>query len=129
MRNWFAELVERGGPQLLSIFQLALPLVAVCVFHAVRPRRWALWAGAIGCALVVLIGVTGYVQSSGRTDDAIARMREEHSASEAELAEHRERGYAEARLPLVYGGGLAAGCAIVLAIGEVRRRRRARSSA
>ncbi len=123
MESWFAEKVQQGGPAALTILQLMLPGLAVSVFHAIAPRKWAAWIAAGIVALAIVIATSGYFASTARNDRAVEMSRRE-GVPAAELEDSHERGYAEARVPFQFAGALAAPCAIALAIGEVRRRRR-----
>ena len=119
------ELIEQGGPAAQSVLYLGVPLVAVSIVHAVAPKRWALWVGGLGAALVLAIAFSGYSKSRSQTDEAIERMSREPGAMKpSELAELRERGYLEAYRPLQFGGVLAGACVIPLVIGELRRRKK-----
>ena len=124
MESWFAELLQQGGPMAVSVLQLAAPALAVSIFHAISPRRWAWWAGAIAVLAILAIGLLGFVQGRGRTDDAVASWSRDAKTSKADLADMHERGYLEALRPLQFGGVFAGACALPLLVGEIRRRRR-----
>ena len=124
MESWFSELIQQGGPAALRILSLAAPTLAVSIFHAIWPRRWAVWAGGIAVALFLVTGVVGLVQGRDLTDKSVEAWTHDPKVAPAEIVEMHERGYAEARVPLEIAGVLAGACAIPLLVGELRRRRR-----
>jgi hypothetical protein len=124
MSSWFSEMVQQGGPRALMVLELAGPAVLVSVIHAISPRRWAFWGGAVATTLLLVIGIVGLVEGRSRTDAGVEMMAQDSRTSPADLAEMREAGYQESLRPLQFGGVFAGACAIPLLIGQLRRRRR-----
>ena len=70
------------------------------------------------------IGLLGFVQGRGRTDDAVESWSRDAKTSKADLADMHDRGYLEALRPLQFAGVLGGACVLPLLVGEIRRRRR-----
>ena len=119
---WLAEMLQRGGPQALTVLSLSGPALVVSVIHALRPRRWAWWTGVVMVALMLLVGLLGYVQARSAVDHAVDRMRADGTPAPA-LRRMRDAGEAEALVPLQFAGVLALPCAVALLIGRSRRQR------
>src|SRR5436305_12666801 len=104
MQSWLSEMIQQGGPGAVTVLYLGGPALAISIFHAVHPMRWAVWSGAILVALMLAIGVSGYFQARSRTDHAVASWSHDGKMTPQDIADMRERGYLEARRPLQFGG-------------------------
>lgn len=115
-------LFHRGGPTLYWITFLLGPSFVLCLWHAIRPARWRFLAGLAAVVVILGIGTFGTLQARGRADDHMPNPQEGTPASEVQR--FRDEINAEANLPIKVAGAVAGGLAILLVIGQLRRRRR-----
>jgi hypothetical protein len=134
MSTWLATLFHQGGPTMFSIEYVGVAGIIVAALHVYAPRRWSLWTGAAIVACVLAIGIYGTLENRRRTDDNVERdEREEREAREhpdperrpprpEDIEFERAEGYREAMRPIQFAGVVAGALALVLALGELRRR-------
>lgn len=116
-------LIQQGGPAALQTLYLAGPTFALSLAYAITLRRWAWWAAAAATALLLGLGVLGYLDASSTLDRALDAREHDSSYSREDLARMREDGGREARIPLQMAGVLAGACAVVLVAGRIRAAR------
>ena len=129
--TWLATMFHQGGPTMYWIEYLGIAGVVVVLVHLFKPQPWSLWASLAAIVLVLASGAYGTLKGRSMTDEGVemwahpiddATPTERRVVPPAELDEMRAAGYAEAMRPIQFAGIVAGGLALLLAIGELRRR-------
>jgi len=115
--TWVSTMFHQGGPTMYWIEYLGVPAVVIALLSIVTLASWARWA-TIGLTVAILgCGAYGTVHNQHFLDEALAR-----EAASPYLAEMRDQGAVEAKRPIEFAGIVAGGLAVLIAIGEIRRR-------
>jgi hypothetical protein len=113
-----AELFREGGAAMGFIVLFAVGALVFAILHAALARRWTLVAAAIQVPLPLLAGLAGWILGRVAVAEAVA------FADAGFAQELAEIGYAEARIPLVFGAIAFCACLVPFAIGVARQVRR-----
>jgi len=119
--TWVSTMFHQGGPTMFWIEYLAVPAVVIGVLSIVSLASWARWVTMALTIAILGCGVYGTVHNQHLLDDALAREAAETPPSPY-LAEMRDQGAVEAKRPIEFAGIVVGGVAVLIAIGELRRR-------
>lgn len=112
------QMFQEGGWVMYGIVLFGLPALGLAVAHALVARKWSLMGSAIALVLVLILGIGGTIQNRIRVDEVLGSV-----AINREDAERlRARGYAESYRPIQFAGIAAALGALLVTVGEVRRK-------
>jgi hypothetical protein len=115
--QWFATLVNQGGPTVLMIFALVIPGLALVGVHIGMRRRWSLFVSLGVIALILGIGVFGMMMGRSRTDSALGSMEDEQ-----DRLMMREAGYSEAYRPMQVAGVIGGILVVGVVVAQLRKR-------
>jgi len=116
--TFVSTMLHQGGPTMFWILYLTGPALIVAILHAAMARGWSLIASLGAMALVLAIGLYGRHIGRELTDEYADRADREGDAQ-------REAGYRESSRPLQLALIVSGLLVVPVAIGEIRRRRRA----
>jgi hypothetical protein len=111
---------QEGGWAMYFIVLFGLPALLLAGIHALAARKWSLVGAVIALALVLLTGMGGTMNARSRVDGALG-----NAAVDPDVAVRiRAQGYSESNRPIQFAGFVAAVGGLLVAAGELRRRKR-----
>jgi hypothetical protein len=111
---------QEGGWVMYFIVLFGLPALLLAAIHALAARKWSLVGAGIALALILLLGVGGTMNARSRVDGALST-----TAIDPDVAVRiRAQGYRESNRPIQFAGFVAALGGLLVAAGELRRRKR-----
>lgn len=115
------EMFQEGGFAMYWILLLGLGGLAMAVVHAAIARKWSLIVTAVLLALIAGVAAVGTMDGRRKVENAMAGLDPEPDLK----ARMQAQGYKEAMRPVQLGGIVIVPCAVLLVVGEVRRRQKA----
>jgi len=114
------DLFLEGGAAMWFITLFGAVALVAATLHAAFARRWSFIVGIVTVPLPPIIGLSGWLCGGVKVAEAIAFV------DPSFRAELEAQGYAEARVPLVYGAIVFFVCLVPFVIGVARHVGRAR---
>jgi hypothetical protein len=114
------QVFQEGGFSMFWVLLLGLPGIAMAVVHAAMARKWSLIVTTILFALVVGSAVFGTMNGRHKCENGIVGLDLEPDLKAQMMAQ----GYKEAMRPVQFAGIVIVPGVALLAVGEVRRRKR-----
>jgi len=115
------DLFQEGGVAMWFITFFGVVALVAAILHVAFARKWSFIFGIANVPLPLIIGIAGWLYGRVMVAEALA-----YAGDAGFAAEMAEMGYAEARIPLVYGAIFFFVCLVPFVIGAVRQMGRAR---
>jgi hypothetical protein len=113
------DLFLEGGVAMWFITLFGVVALVAAALHAAFARKWSFIVGIVNVPLPPIIGLAGWWYGSVEVAEAVAFV------DPSLRAELEAQGYAEARVPLIYGAIVLFVCLVPFVIGVARHMGRA----